>query len=288
MKITIVIVTYNSYSLIYDCLNSIFAHNDIGDDLDVIVVDNASSDQSKTFSLIQRVFGDKNILTFNSGGNVGYGRGNNLGISKTLSEIVIVMNPDVRLVKPIFSSIVSEFNKSNIGLAGVSFVDGSLPYYFKPEYSNIYRSLLIKLYVKGNTYDSKKMYMSGSFLIFDRETFIKAGKFDEKIFMYYEEPDITNRILAVGKDVKWLKNLKVLHLAHGRKFNSHLNSIQMHSFEYYCHKYRLPIVESYKRTILLLKIKIFGALIFRKYDKKDLFECKLKACKERLKVILNN
>ena len=78
--------------------------------------------------------------------------------------------------------------------------EGYVTLNIKPEYSNIYRSLLIKLYIKGNTYDSKKMYMSGSFLIFDRETFIKAGKFDEKIFMYYEEPDITNK-----KDAKILK-----------------------------------------------------------------------------------
>lgn len=288
MKITIVIVTYNSYSLIYDCLNSIFVHNDIGDDLDVIVVDNASREQSETFALIDREFGDKNIAMYDSGDNGGYGRGNNLGISKTLSELVIVMNPDVRLINPIFERIKSEFSNSNLGLAGVSFVDGSMPYYFKPEYSNVFRSLFIKLYSRRNKYDSIKMYMSGSFLIFDREAFIKAGMFDEKIFMYYEEPDITNRILATGKDVKWLKDLNLLHLAHGRKFNSHLNSIQMQSFEYYCKKYHISVVKSYKTLSFLLKIKILGALLLRDLYKKDIFKSRLSACQERLKVISNS
>ena len=41
-KISIVIVTYNSDNHISDCLESIFKYNDIGDALEIIIVDNMS------------------------------------------------------------------------------------------------------------------------------------------------------------------------------------------------------------------------------------------------------
>ena len=41
-ELSVVIVTYNSEPDIYGCLDALFAHNDIGDALEIIVVDNKS------------------------------------------------------------------------------------------------------------------------------------------------------------------------------------------------------------------------------------------------------
>ena len=41
-RVSVIIVTYNSEKHIYDCLSSIYRYNDIGDLLEVIIVDNNS------------------------------------------------------------------------------------------------------------------------------------------------------------------------------------------------------------------------------------------------------
>ena len=56
-KISIIIVTYNSQSHIYDCISSINQYNDIGDELEIIIVDNMSDAVDDMFSSIRDKFG---------------------------------------------------------------------------------------------------------------------------------------------------------------------------------------------------------------------------------------
>lgn len=282
-KISIIIVTYNSLGLINDCLRSIFDNNDIGDNLDVIVADNASADQKELFELIGKEFSGYNIRYFDTGENAGYGKGNNYGIRHTDSDVVIVMNPDVRFLTPVFSKIMKEFENPNLGMAGVNFIDGSLPYYFKPEHISFIHDFFIHSYVRRRRYDDKRMYMSGSLLIFDRQAFIDAGMYDENIFMYYEEPDITNRIQALGKEVRWLKDTMVQHLAHGRKYNQKLIDIGYDSYEYYCKKYGLDAKKGYKKRMRILRLKIIAAQIVGAKDDLDVFCNTLKSMETHIK-----
>lgn len=266
IKLSIIIVTYNSKKLIIDCLDSIYAHNDIGEELEVIVVDNDSPEQEEMFSLIRERFKD-NVALLNSKRNGGYGYGNNLGITHSNADIVIVMNPDVRLVKPIFKGIVDKFSDLRLGLLGVNFVDGSCPYYFKRGCATLFRSLFLHYYIWRGKYNPNEMYMSGSFLAFKKEAFQKAGCFDEKIFMYSEEADITNRLLQSGYTVTWCKDIKVLHLAHGRSFNPYLNQVRMESGRYYEQKYNIDSERVYRTTRRAYRIIIFIARLLGKNDK---------------------
>lgn len=276
MNISIVIVTYNSHNLIIDCLESIFKYNTIGENLEVIVVDNSSSEQEKMFSDISNRYGGRVVL-IDSGKNGGYGFGNNIGIKQSNSDIIIVMNPDVRLVEPIFKRIVNKFADSTIGLLGVDFVDGSCPYYFKRGHASLLKSVFPHYYIWRKKYNPNEMYMSGSFLAFKKEAFIKAGCFDENIFMYSEEADITNRLLLNGYRVIWCNDLKVLHLAHGRSFNPHLNQIRMESGRYYEQKYNVDSERVYRTTRRAYKILILITKLLGKKDKSTNFSLMLDA-----------
>jgi len=273
-KITIIIVTYNSLRLIHDCLQSIFEHNDIGENLEVLIVDNASDDQKEMFGLVKKEFGSQRVSLLDTCENGGYGKGNNY-----------VMNPDVRFIYPVFSDIEKEFEDPKLGMAGVSFIDGSLPYYFKPEYTTFYRSFFIRRYIRDQKYDTQKMYMSGSLLIFNREAFIEAGQFDENIFMYYEEADITNRMQRTGWEVRWLKNMMVQHLAHGRKYNQKLIDFGYESYEYYCKKYNIDAKRGYRINSNILRLKIIAAWLVRDKARFDVFMNTLKSLNKHLKTL---
>ncbi len=110
--LSIIIVTYNSEKDIYDCLSSIYQYNDIGERLEIIVVDNNSHYFNTMKSKIQEQYG-KAITIINNKSNGGYGQGNNVGIRMATAPIVAIMNPDVRLIMPIFKDVLRTIQLPN-------------------------------------------------------------------------------------------------------------------------------------------------------------------------------
>jgi Predicted glycosyltransferases len=285
--ISLIIVTYNSSKHIFDCLESVFKHNDIGEELEVIVVDNNSQEREAMFEGIKNKFGDSVILK-DSGKNGGYGYGNNIGVKMATAPVVIIMNPDVRIESPIFGRIIAKMdNDYSTGVLGVSFVDGSLPYYIKLEKINICNQIIHPLRVRLHKYNEKLMYMSGSFLVFRKEVFEKAGAFDENIFMYTEEPDITNRIQALGYKAIWCRDIKVRHLAHGRRFNKKTEDMMFESLKYYFKKYNADLAYNLTTKIKVCKFKKLVAKIIGNKQKIEDFEMRINYLNDCLRTLVS-
>ena len=278
-ELSIVILTYNSTKQIFDCLKSIFSFNDVGDKLEVIVVDNHSDECPEMFETISLLYGNK-VTLIDSGNNRGYGSGNNIGIRLSRSNIVVVMNPDVRITKPIFKKIIDCFNEEKTGMVGVNFEDGSTPYYFKRGHSTLIRNLFSKYYIWKKKFVSEDMFLSGSFLAFNKKAFWEAGGFDENIFLYSEEADIANRISAKGYQVVWKPDIYVFHMAHGREYNPKLDLIRLESGRYYESKYNIDSEKEYRLTVQTIKIKmIISALLLNK-TKTQYFKRRLKTLED--------
>ena len=82
--LTVVITTFHSEDKIYKCLDS------IDKDLKILVVDNANDLNFK--NKIEKKY--QNIKFILSGENLGYAKGNNLGLSKVKSKYALILNPD--------------------------------------------------------------------------------------------------------------------------------------------------------------------------------------------------
>ena len=87
-NLTFVIVSFNSRKVIYDCLNS------LPKDFHKLIIEN-SSDLELKKELEQNYDKTKVVLSE----NIGMGAGNNLGIIKSNTQFVYVLNPDV-VLKP--------------------------------------------------------------------------------------------------------------------------------------------------------------------------------------------
>src|SRR3989344_3956773 len=91
-KISFVILTYNSEIYIEKLINSLstFFKEDIQKNkIEIIVVDNNSEDQ--TVVLVKKFV---NVKLIENKDNVGFSKGVNLGVSKALSEYIVIINPD--------------------------------------------------------------------------------------------------------------------------------------------------------------------------------------------------
>ena len=135
--------------------------------------------------------------------------------------------------------------------------------------SSIIKKWSIKVFNKVDKFNSDTMYISGANMFVRKDLFLLAGMFDEELFMYYEEPDLTRRIKNLGNwEVHFNSDLKMIHLERKSTPNS-LNStkFEFESAIYYGKKYHL----NYKRKILfeyrylLLKKYIYKLLKRNKY-----------------------
>lgn len=111
MRISVVVLVWNGARFLDACLNALLKQ-DL--DAEIIVVDNASTDDS--VSIIQK-FAPRICLMRNDQ-NLGYAAGNNIGIRATTGDIVVLLNQDT-VVKPGWlRAIADTFDDSTIGIVG--------------------------------------------------------------------------------------------------------------------------------------------------------------------------
>ena len=223
-RLSIIIVTYNSEHDIYDCVSTIIKFSDIPlSELELIIVDNNSRDTDTMFEKLKELYGN-NIVLIKNTHNGGYGQGNNVGIKKASAPVILIMNPDVRLIEPIFKTAVEAFeNNSELAMYGMKqMLTHTLPStnsftctYAINGYIQTIMSSVCNLY---DHYITKYMHFSGSCFYIRKQMFEHAGLFDESVFMYGEEEDIHYRMWKLGY-TKMVYNPKLhyIHLVKERK-----------------------------------------------------------------------
>lgn len=216
-KVSVIIVTYNSSNLIRECLESILTNNDIGIYLEVIIVDNDSSDFQQTELTARSIIHDVKIIRNTMNG--GYGQGNNIGIKAATGEIILIMNPDVRLFMPVFVSAIKHFGEQRLGLLGMQQYEA--PSVRRQSFLSLKSGpielLRYKFYYLIGIYSSKFFCIHGACFFIRKQAIEEIGYFDEEIFLYNEEIDIHLRLI---KDAKYTieldKQMGYVHPMHSR------------------------------------------------------------------------
>ena len=249
-NITFVIVSFKSSHIIEQCIKS------INSDIKIIIVENSDDTHIKNY--LENKF--LNVEVIIAKDNLGYGKGNNLGISKVNTQYVFVLNPDTILAK----NCLKELYKAQVMLRGdFAILAPNLLNnygYFSNQNNNFKKSILDVDYVKG----------FAMLINLKKVSFKKI--FDENFFLFLEEIDLCKRIKNKGGKIFIVKESKVKHLAKqasGNSLNIELcrNWHWMWSLFYYNHKhfgvwraYRVTIVKFISSVIKLL----FAVILFNK------------------------
>ncbi len=253
MKISYIIVAFNSEHLIKDCINSIIRFNTDFDKFEIIVVDN--SFDGKNLSTKQICESYNNIVRYIPNQNLGYGNGNNIGVSLACGEIICIVNPDVRFLQPYLNEVNLFFQDTNSALVGFKQIGGSsLSFYLKPEFAlPLINSFLVKICNKLDLFCSRFFFLSGACFFISKSIFMEIGYFDENIFMYHEESDIGNRLKNNNYKIKYIKKIRYDHLIGDRKDIS-IRQLEMYfkSLKYYLEKYKFNV----KLYLLFKKIEL--------------------------------
>ena len=119
-KVSIIILTYNSSLYISDLIKSINAKNPNAHDYEIIIIDNASTDD--TLKKIEP-FNDEIVIKKNES-NFGFAKGINEGSRHAKGEYLLFINPDTKFEEGNINNLVSIFDKfENAGIVGGKLVD---------------------------------------------------------------------------------------------------------------------------------------------------------------------
>ena len=223
--LAVAIVSYNDARWLPACLTSIFEH--AGDArLDVIVVDNGSDGAHE---LVASGFPDVRAVMAE---NHGFGSANNVALMASSSRYVLFLNPDTQIVDGNLGDLVRHMDDNRyVGLIGVRQLtaDGTLwpTIRYFPGFTRALgdalaserwprrgrwageRELDPKLYERKTDCD----WTSGSFMLARREAVLSAGLFDERFFIYSEEPDLCLRMRKAGWTIRHVPSMTIIHHA---------------------------------------------------------------------------
>lgn len=225
-KISIIIVTYNSEKDIFDCVDSIKTHADIPlEEIELIIVDNNSREPQPMFKRLRKQWGE-DIICIENQHNGGYGQGNNVGIRRATAPIVLIMNPDVRMLDPFLQKPTEAFiSDQKLVMFGMkqmlTSTQPSTNSFWCTIYMNGYlRTILTAICNRRDWFLPRYMYLSGSCFFVRKSMFEEVGLFDEQVFMYGEESDIHYRLTKrFGTNIIFDPSIRYIHLIAERRIN---------------------------------------------------------------------
>ncbi len=196
-KITVVINTFKSEDKIQQCLDS------INSKAKIIVIENSNNQNFK--NQLEEKY--SNVNCFLAGQNLGYAKGNNLGLSKVRSEYALILNPDTYLENNTLDRLlVSANNLKDFAIIG-------------PAKQNEYSNLDL------NQKEQEVFQVSslkGFAMFLNIKQFKEIGFFDENFFIYLEEIDLCKRLKKNNKKIFLDKKLIIHHIG-GSSHNENIN-----------------------------------------------------------------
>lgn len=230
--LSIIILSFKNPGLLRLCLKSLANALPNNFDCEIIVVDNASTYETR--SVVKDEFYDKfrKIKLVSIKENAGYTRGVNEGIKKAEGEYIFYINHDVVITRGAIEDLLGYFkNRPDIGLIGpelLNFNDShqnSCFRFYTPE-TILYRRAPYLPFASKNldhfTMNDKNMkepmevdWLSGAVFMSPRSAINKVGLLDENLFHYFSDVDWSRRFWENGYKVVYCPVAKIYHY-HGQ------------------------------------------------------------------------
>jgi len=194
-----VIVNYEAGDLLLDCLRALDGQPGL---VQTIVVDNGSTDGSAAAAAAR--FPGIELLAPDR--NTGFAGGCNLGASEAVGDLVLFLNPDVRLTAGAVSALAAEFADPRTAVVGP-------PIEVLRTGTVEYGATIDVLGMPVALDDDRRppLYVSGCALMTRKETFRDLCGFDPRFFLFMEDVDYCWRALLAGFDVRVAEMSPIRH-----------------------------------------------------------------------------
>jgi GT2 family glycosyltransferase len=221
MKLSIIIVSWNTSDLLAKCLASIYSHPP-GCQFEVLIVDNNSTDNS--VEMVRQQF--PQVILFPNKHNIGFAPANNQAIRQSSGQYTLLLNPDTEVHAGTLETLVNFLDENSaVGAVGPLTLnpDSSLQTSCYPlptlarEFWRLFH--LDKFYPYGS-YNMSKWdrntkrqvdALLGACLMVRKTIMDEIGLLDEDYFIYSEEIDLCYRVQKAGWTLYWVPQAQIIH-----------------------------------------------------------------------------
>jgi len=277
MKLSIIIVNWNTQKYLRQALRSVFATTKdlLKSSFEVIVVDNASSDGG--LDILEKEFPQVHLVKNKI--NLGFGGGNNEGAKKAKGDYLLLLNPDVIILDQAIQKLIQStehYPKAGVIIPKLVLADKKTVQpgliNFRPTLKrmilekpfkwfkrlilrfNFFKQLAQKISL--DFWDFNRMrevdWGTAAVMLVKRSLFEKLQGFDEKMFMYFEDVDLCLRAKAQGSKIIYDPKPVIVHWGGASvKIAKDRRKIYYQSQGYFWAKHYSPF------SVFLLKITRF-------------------------------
>lgn len=287
--ISIILVTYKEEKELMKCLVSLQKEDQAASatkhPFEIIIIDNNAKGRLK--SVINKKF--PGVKYINSGADIGYGAGNNLGAKYAHGKYLFFINPDTEIEKDAINNLAEFLNthpKAAIvaptffDMQGIRFADqGSAeltPLTAIFSHSIIHKAwpanpIAQNYWMRGQDFTKPQQLpvIPGTAFMVRKAVFEEIGGFDERFFLYFEESDLCRRVRLAGWQVWRIPGSKIRHIWHaatqGAVYNIYFRQSRYKYFNKWYGSGVATLVELLlnigKRQLIVLLLFLIGLLL---------------------------
>lgn len=270
---SVIVLNYNGVRYLEQCFHSLEALNYPDDRLELVLVDNASTDGSVEY--VRANFPQVRILR--NPQNLGFAKANNIGAEQAKGRYVAFINNDARAHPDWLMELVKSISmEEDVVCVGgkilswdgskIDFIGGALNFYgmgFQPSHG--------QPNVLNYSASKQILFACGGSMLIERDLFLDCGGFDEDYFAYFEDIDLGWRLWVLGYRVLFVPTAISYHkgLGTSRYFASEKRSVLYERNALY------SAIKNYEEENLLrilpaaLLLTVRRAMIFSGIDKRS-------------------
>ena len=298
MKLSVVIICWNDLRVLRECLHSIYQGTH-STDFEVLVSDNGSTDGSVEF--IRQKYPEVRVLENRA--NLGFAKGNNVGIRASNADYVLILNPDTIIHDGALDRLV-QFAEKHPEAGGfgcrVLNPDGTYQtsarlfptvrrYWVSAlglkKLANVSSLFLFEEYPRwfGET-ERPIDWQSGCCVMFRGDLLRSLGGFDEQFFYHFEEVDLCRRVWAAGHPILFTPEAVITHLGGQSVGRFPVRfEIEKHRNRYrYFYKHFGPQAARQCRRLSIARIRVrqLGYMLISLWKPTDLIQRRLEMYRE--------
>jgi hypothetical protein len=217
--VSIITVNYNALDVTCEMLNSV--RRNTYKNVEVIVVDNASSENPEGY--LRKHYPEVKFIR--SEHNLGFAGGNNLGIRASCGDFLFFLNNDAELTDGVIETLVALFNRlPGTGIASPKICYQNAKPGSEPDVIQYAGTTHVHpLTARNSTLGEKQTdagqfrqaqptaYAHGAAMMVPKKVVENVGMMPEDFFLYYEELDWSEQIRRAGFEVMFEPNAKIYH-----------------------------------------------------------------------------
>lgn len=246
-RVAVILVNYNGEKVLIDCIRSI--KKQTYQNVDIILVDNHSTDES--VKIVELSYPDIMICKLEN--NKGFTGGNNVGIKLAREmgyDYLMLLNTDTEIDEKLIERLLDFADENTAVIPAIYSDKGKKAIWYGGGKMCLKDGKCYNRYYTDAKKPMEVTYMVGCCMFLHSNIFNKIGDFDDNYFLYYEDGDLSMRMLLAGVKMFYVPDTWVWHKVQFKTLQNYMIYYMTRNYLYFIKKYSQYVeINAYKVAV---------------------------------------